>query len=320
MADNTNTVAPNQESNPYGAYNSAQALAFPIDLEKQNIWMSFSFYQYQRPVFNTQTMLTDTGMVRLPLPNGMMDSMSVQYQQEAAGSIAGMGLNALSGGKTGTGNMADAGKAAGVGVGISALQRGLNIANPVISASGGNADMSSLLGQLAGVAVNPFMTVLFKQPEFKRHSLSWRLSPSNEAESMALNQIVNTFRYNQLPDLANKAGGTLLTYPNIVQIAISNYSQEFFSYSFKPAVIETLTINFAPSQQPSFFGSTLGPTEVEIRLTLLEIEFWLQRDYGVPSTAGGNVGLDTLTSGAKSVAGGIGSAIGSGLSAITNIF
>jgi hypothetical protein len=96
---------------------------------------------------------------------------------------------------------------------------------------------------------------------------------------VALNQIINTFRYNQLPSQFKAGNGVLLGYPNIVQITVSCNSSTYFSYVFKPAVLETVEVNFTPSSQPSMFGTTNAPTELELRLGLLEIEFWLQSDY-----------------------------------------
>lgn len=87
-----------------------------------------------------------------------------------------------------------------------------------------------------------------------------------------------------LPDYAGSSGGTLLTYPNIVQITISVNDPNYFTYVFKPAVIQSFNVNFAPSGQPSFFGNTRAPTEVEIQMQILEIEYWLSSDFGINTT------------------------------------
>jgi hypothetical protein len=88
-----------------------------------------------------------------------------------------------------------------------------------------------------------------------------------------------------LPDSSGAIGGTLLTYPNIVQITASQASTGFWNYLFKPAVIENFSVNYAPSGQPSFFNNTNAPTDVEITIQFHEIEFFLQRDYGNPQNA-----------------------------------
>jgi hypothetical protein len=269
------------------------ALNFPSELETYPYWMTFNFYQYKRPLVGAGRaadygVLQQNGAIRLPLPNQMIDHQDVQYTQEELGLALGMGINgAQSATNNGASAAALAGGIAGSGGAVEKMLQSRNAA---------------AIGQLAGVAVNPFLTVMFKSPTFKKHQLSWRLSPTNKIESGTLDAIINTFRYHQLPDMSGAAGGSLLTYPNIVQISISNAGT--FPYRFKPAVIESLSINFTPAGQPSVFGETQRPTEVEIRLGLLEIEFYLQRDYGTPSTAGLNIGFnlvaDAFNSAAKS--------------------
>lgn len=258
------------------------SLAFPENLVSYDYWMTFAFYQYKRPLVgsrNPNVSATTGGTIiagqtfRLPLPNQMVDSQDVTYSEEDLGLAAGMGVNAYQSMNGGVGSVAAL--AAGV----------LASKSPVEDALTGKK--AQLLGQLAGVTANPFLTVMFKSPKFKRHQFSWRLSPTNITESQKLNTILTMLRSNQLPDMSGSAGGALLTYPNIVQINVSNPSS--FLYRFKPAVIETLSINFTPGGQPSFFGSSKAPTEVEIRLSILEIEFYLQRDYADPSTAGLNL-------------------------------
>jgi hypothetical protein len=258
-------------------------MRFPYDLEKQPFWMSFSFYQYNMPSLTQQNVYyKDTGTIRLPLPNSMVDSQHVQYSAESLNLLTGVAVNQIQGGNAGAGFAA---------LGAQALAPG--IVNPAINAVQSQAAQAGLQSQ--GAALNPFLTVMFKQPAFKMHSLEWKLSPSNETESQQLNQIINTFRANMLPDKNNALGGSLLTYPNIVQISVSVNNGGYFTYVFKPAVIESFDINFAPSGQPSFFGSSVSPapTEVQIRLGVMEIEYWLSSDFGLN---GRTVDLSTLGS------------------------
>jgi len=251
-------------------------LHFPETLGSYPFWMTFSFYSYKRPIFGQSQKLTDTGAIRLPLPNSLVDDQGVTYAQENAGMVVGAALNQFAAAPGGTGI---AGAAATIGgaalAGGAAKKLGLTDA---LSEKNLN-----LAGQFAGVAVNPFLTVMFQSPQYKKHTFTWRLSPTNEKESQTLNNIITALRYNQLPDTTGALGGALLTYPNIVQLNVSNGGispQSPLLLTFKPAVIDNLSINFTPSNQPSFFGSTGKPTEVEIRISLLEIEFFLQRDYG----------------------------------------
>lgn len=266
------------------------SMVFPKGLANQDFWMSFSFYEYQRPTFAGNPVLADKETIRLPLPNGMIERQGVSYSEKGLDALTGAAMNQASGGRTSAesvlnspvataANIAKAG-AAGAAVG------GLN--NLVNSLGGNNG---AALGQLAGVALNPWLNVMFESPQFRTHNLSWTLTPSNETESRTIAQIITTFKYNMLPDSSGALGGSLLTYPNIVQVSVAKAAGEFWNYIFKPAVIKSFTVNYAPQGQPSMFNRTNAPTAVQISLDLQEIEFFLQRDYGSPSSSSGAINL-----------------------------
>ena len=179
-------------------------MAFPKDLEKQPFWMSFSFYQYSMPDLTVQNIYySDKGTIRLPLPNSMRDQQNVEFQTDHYDLLAGMAINQY---QQGTGS-STGGTGAAIGTAAAAG-----------SILGGGKDVAGLAGSQAGkfalqtngVQANPFLTVMFKQPSFKEHSLEWTLAPSNETESYTINQMINTFKANMLPDQSGALGGTLL--------------------------------------------------------------------------------------------------------------
>ena len=262
----------NQETGERDPGDIGSSMVFPNNLSTFPFWMSFSFYEYQMPDLVNQQIsgekfLHNKGTIRLPLPNSMIDSQHVEYSKESLGLAGAAAVNAA------RGNFQNAGFEAGAAIASTKASTGLGAIG---------AGQSALAGILAtqGVALNPFLTVLFKSPAFKQHTLSWILAPSNENESRILNKIVTEFRKNMLPNQSGALGGSLLTYPKIVQTTVSCNTEDFFTYRFRPAVIENFNINFTPQAQPSFFGSTKAPTSVEIRLELMEIEYWLSNDYG----------------------------------------
>jgi hypothetical protein len=280
---------------------------FPEGLNDFPYNMSLAFYQFQRGTFGNSVALTGAGSVYLPLPNQMQDRQGVTYATERMGTALGAALNA------GTTNAGEGEIAAGIsgaatslveaGAGVVAGSRGLN--NPIGGFGRSAASAADNVGSLFGFKMNPFMTVMFETPAFKEHQFSWKLSPTNKKESEILSKIITTFRYNQLPDAS--LGGLVLTYPNIVQIMISNTKDNnMFRYAFKPCVIRGLTVNFTPDGQPSFFNSTRAPTSVQLQLDLLEIEMWLQRDLGTATATGGAVvqTLQTWLSGLNPFSGG----------------
>jgi len=256
-------------------------LMFPGDLidssANRNSYIAIQFQKYERRSIFNQPFLSATSGIRLPVPNQLSDNQQVNYdpkeQDLAVGAGIEQGLRGGNGfvGSIATGVMANVGarmeRAAG------AVAQGLT-----------GASTAEML-QLGGLAQNPFLTVLFKSPSFKKHQFSWKLAPNNAQESNTIRDIVNTFKSNMLPAMAPNAGGTLLTYPNIAIISL--YPDESFLYKFKPCVIESMDVNYAIGGQPSFFKGTNAPTIVQISINLLEIEYWLKEDYENNSFRGG---------------------------------
>jgi hypothetical protein len=246
-------------------------LMFPGDLidpsANRNSYIAIQFQKYERRSIFNQPFLSAIGGIRLPIQ--LSENQQVDYQPaEASSPAVGAGIEqGLRGGNGFVGSIASGVMA---NLGARAGQAAAAIAGSLTGAT--TAEML----QLGGLAQNPFLTVLFKSPVFKKHQFSWKLAPNNPQESNTIRDIINTFKSNMLPAMAPNAGGTLLTYPNIAVISL--YPDETFLYKFKPCVIESMNVNYAVGGQPSFFKGTNAPTIVQIDINLLEIEYWLKED------------------------------------------
>jgi hypothetical protein len=253
-------------------------LMFPADLvdpsANRNAYMAIQFVEYQRRSIFNQPFLSATGGIRLPVPSELRDNTQVSYSPSGPTDPA-IGA-AIEGGLAGRNGVGSSGSVASAVLGAF----GGGAAGAITKATAGltaatGMDTAQAL-QLGGLAQNPFLTVLFQAPTFKKHSFSWKLAPNNEEESNTVKEIIDTLRSNMLPAMAPNAGGTLLTYPNMAIINL--YPDETFLYRFKPCVIESLDVNFAVGGQPSFFKNTNAPTLVQININFLEIEYWLKED------------------------------------------
>lgn len=270
--------------------NSAD-LMFPNDLVSENshearqFYITFQFMEYQRRSIFNQPFLNAQGGIRLPIPNQLVDTTAVTFDKESSDATTGAGIEQALKGRNTLGGSSDmkgvlsslAGGALGA-AGGKAFEAVKATASNAVGASAVNQGM-----QLMGLAANPFLTVLFKQPNFKQHQFSWKLTPNNQEESNTIRDIILTFKSNMLPAMAPSAGGTLLKYPNMVIISLS--PNQDYLYKFKPCVIESMSVNYAGAGQPSFFKRTDAPTDVIISLNLLEIEYWLKEDIESPGGA-----------------------------------
>ena len=257
-------------------------LRYPDELESYKYYVTFGFKQYQRRSVFDAPYISSIGNIRLPIPANIVDQIKVNYEDVPSPLAVGAGLEYGLNGAFGPRGPVGGAIGAGVGAGIAAVAgvAGSGLINVLpggglIGAVGGAAAQNApFILQPLGLAVNPFLTVLFKSPTFKRHSFSWRLSANNPKESETINEILKTFRFHMLPDMAK--GGLFLTYPDICDVTFQ--PEDSWLYKFKPCVVEGISINFAPNGQPSFFGQTNAPTDIQFTVNLLEIEYWLRGD------------------------------------------
>lgn len=254
------------------------ALKFPSDLQ-QKYFCSISFSEYRRPdpfssLMQLYSQPGSSGDIILPLPANLVDTQKLNWAQ--GGSSFGEAITdgiQLAGGQVsieevlasvGTSAIGSAGFLAGIVGGLAGLPDNTNI-NQVLT-NGVDATTKAVL-QKNGLALNPVLSQQFNHPDFKVHQFSWKMSPDSASESGTLEAIIDTIKYNALPDVA--AGGMFFKYPSIANIKLITGSKEL--YKFQPCVISDISVNYAPSNTPSFFAGTSGPTSVQITVTFLEI-------------------------------------------------
>jgi len=252
-------------------------LKFPSDLDTSNYYMMFQFVQYERPDIFKRGFNRATDGISLPLPTKLIDHQTIAYDRGPQNPAVGAAIeSAISGGKSATNSatavlssLATGALGAGAGLAVMAAQ---NVA------SGAGTSLNNVLS-LSGVAVNPFLTVLFNSPTFKQHTFSWKFTPKNLDETNAVKNITNAFKYHALPDTTAAVAGTLLSYPDMVYISISPAND--YMYKFKPCVIEAVEVDYAGEGSPAFFGDSKGPASVVMSISLLEIEYHLKSDWQV---------------------------------------
>jgi len=278
--DNGAAAAPAQPSSGVTNginYNSpASNFIYPHDLNQQ-FCLLLEFSSYNRPSMLSPAATSPIGNIALPIPNELVDRQQLQYTEDQMGAIMGTALNQLSagsqtreaikqGGISGLGNIAGAlGEAALKQAGVNALD--------TLGNSLGAKNLTNNALSLGGLAQNPFLTVLFRTPMFKRYTMTWTFAPETEADTNQLKYIINKIRYHSLA--GSTFGGTLLTYPDMVKPHLLPTGYQF---DFKFCVVENLLVNYVPGDTPSFNSRTLAPSAIRLTLNLLEIELWFKDD------------------------------------------
>ena len=261
-------------SPPLPASTGIQSLSFPSDLGSQAHFMMFQFTEYKfatsGATFSTQ------GSIALPIPNNLKDNTSVNYETPSLTDIA---FNAVGKGiGTAASILSSRAQKAGEVAQQSALGAlGSGIADVVKSSA-------PALSAISGIQINPYQTVLFKHPNFKTHSFSWKLIPRDQAESVSLKNMITTFKKNMLPSRLINGSNFLFRYPNIVKPVL--FPSEEYLYSFKPCVIKSFNANYASAGVPAFYKNpSSAPVAVDISIELMEMEYWMAEDFGAINTS-----------------------------------
>jgi hypothetical protein len=260
-------------------YNNRQAqanqfqneLLFPEDLIQSNrsFYMSFSFMKYEKRSVQNSPFLRSEGTVRLPLPEGLRDNLSVGYNTASLGPAVGAALDSAAAMREGSIGIGGAVLGVAEGLGIGAIQNEINQNTGAQTASQG-------LQAYLGMAVNPYQTVLFEKPEFKTHNFSWKIMPRTPKESDIARNIYRTFQYHASPGIS-RGPGIFFSYPSMAIVSLFPSSE--FLYRFKPCVIKSVSVNYAGAGAPSFFKRTDAPTAMTLSIQLQEIEYWTANDY-----------------------------------------
>jgi hypothetical protein len=138
--------------------------------------------------------------------------------------------------------------------------------------STGETVTGSLLRQTLRTAPNPFIATVFSNVNLRAHQFSYKFSPRSEDELYQLKEIIYNFRRAALPSSKNvgfSEGSYLLSFPYEVEIQF--YPNEVVPYFFKPCVITSIVVNYAPDGSPAFF-KTGDPVAVEFQINLQELE------------------------------------------------
>lgn len=249
------------------------SLRFPNDIGKYAI--KFSFSKYQRPTIFERLKLNNTGFIALPIPANLKDSYSLNYSTKELGA-AGYVFDKLSENGTNEGKSALGSLITNIEQGTGNLTDDLkNVAEKGIEsapsygaaalaqyASGFPAGVAAL--QTLGLAVNPFLSVVFNNVDFKEYQFSWRFMPRDSKETQTIKKIIDEFKIRSHPTVK----GSLFTIPDLVTITLDPPDHLF---NFRKCVIKSISVDYAPNDLPSFFYDG-APTTIDFSIRLQEVE------------------------------------------------
>lgn len=258
----------------------------PLDIPPY--YTLFKINHYSRASWLEVGKLEIESGVIFPFPTMMIDNQNMSYEIQPLGFAAGMGFDALAKGY-------DAVR------GISSVQDALNklagsafngpTPNQYAGAAGGAAlDIATRIGAgalgrygdaalaVAGISVNDFMTVMFRGPNYSRRDFQWKFSPNSHQEANELRTAILILKTAAAASLAGFIGSAFFGWPRIFQVEFRhidpNIDMGFNTFRMKPAVLTDVSVNYTPA---GVWGPTHTkmPESVEVRLSFLELEYWL---------------------------------------------
>ena len=232
------------------------------------------------------------GSVTLPIPGEINDTNVVSWgedtQNPLQAAVANLALEALINNKVDMTNVGDA---------ISANKDKLKAAlGTAIVANATGVQFNAMIGRQAGAIMNPNMELLFKRPELRPFSFSFKLSPRSRKEAQSVIKIIRFFKQGMAPQRTE--GKLFLKTPNTFKINYLHRGRDHqYLNRFKECALQNLTVNYTPDGNYATYEDGVM-TQYVMTMQFKELEAVFNDDYEfnddlsanvptVPSTGGG---------------------------------
>ncbi len=280
----------------------ASVMQYPEEVTSLNQFISFYFQEVVRPTPLTPRRNKPSVLIVLPIPTNLVEQFNMQYNEKKYGTVLGF-LEKAGAFDIDTLSTMAAGQQAGIDKTRDYVQgiinEGKNTNSKLLGAVQfgvrtvlGDAIVLSAVEKATGAVLNPYQALQFDGIQLRAHTFSYRFSPKSESEAAALKEIINEFKIRMHPE----KDGLLLTYPDVCQIGFAPDSA--MPYKFEQSFLESMTVNYAPSNTPAFFKGGQYPAEIEVTLNFRErvpvTKEFFQDAFA--SYAGGG-GMSSLTEG-----------------------
>ena len=250
-------------------------------------------------------------MVKLPIPNNLVDSNGVSWGEDRMNALAAAAAGAVSqvvnkdnvqglmtnplqtiGAEAGqTFNQVKDG-IGGIGKAFQDLAQNDSMANlasatlgsTILNRMGVNMSAESILARGQGVVPNSNLELLFRGPNLRKFGFSWRMSPRSKEEALMVNKIIRSFKQGMAakkisPDSATGAS-FFLGSPNIFDIHFKTGGDQFINGLFrvKTSACTSTSVNYTDGAQWSAYDDG-QPTSINLTLAFEELEPIYNNDY-----------------------------------------
>jgi hypothetical protein len=134
----------------------------------------------------------------------------------------------------------------------------------------------TLFAGVTGTVINPMMEIIYSSPRFREFQFDFMFYPRSEKEAYRLQNILETLRFHQAPEIKEESAGYLLIPPSEFDIKFYYNGVENPNIpKISTCVLSNINMDYAPNgfaayETPNSTGPYLGGTgmPVAIRLTL----------------------------------------------------
>ena len=227
------------------------------------------------------------GTVVLPIPGGIGDSNSCDWGENSMtamqAAIANIGLSFL----TGTELAAQiTGTAQGVQNNKDDIKDALS--NSIVEAATGGQG-GALLSRTKGVIMNPNMELLFKKPQLRPFTFTFKLAPRSRTEAIQVINIIRTFKQSMAP--IRSESNLFLRTPNTYRLQyMSRGKVHPYLNMFKECALTNLNMKYTPDGNYSTYEDGVM-TAYEMTMQFKELEPVFNDDYEM--SASSTIGQDT---------------------------
>ena len=227
------------------------------------------------------------GTVVLPIPGGIGDSNSCDWGENSMtamqAAIANIGLSFL----TGTDLAQQIGATAkGVQQNKDDIKEALS--NSIVEAATGGQG-AALLQRTKGVIMNPNMELLFKKPQLRPFTFTFKLAPRSRTEAIQVINIIRTFKQSMAP--IRSESNLFLRTPHTYRLQyMSRGKVHPYLNMFKECALTNLNMKYTPDGNYATYEDGVM-TAYEMTMQFKELEPVFNDDYEM--SASSTIGQDT---------------------------
>lgn len=270
MASRTNnpSIIIEDKHTPGGSY------VFPNDIYTVvNNRVAMTIHEYKRGApLRPGQLGQQKWTIVLPLPNGLVENSSLNYDSVAMGALFGGVLSAK--------DVGDA-AASGAATGVAKVVRSLVESGIKEIGSDSLAKKVSTAGQMAfNYAENPNLSLAFQGVNLREHNFQWTLMARSPEESRKIQEIISILRRAVLPR-TYKGENFMFAYPYVFKLGF--YPNDLIKFNDMGCFVTNMNVSYDTDGVPAFYKDTNQPVSVNLSMTFKERSVLTAEDYGSES-------------------------------------